>query len=304
MSAGRAEAKLPRRPAAAGPRFFKGHGLGNDYIVLRAGRLGFRLNPRAIRLICDRHLGIGSDGILLHEGARGADARMRIFNPDGSEAQKSGNGARIFARYLSRWGLPGRSVYAIETAGGRIRAQVLAGGTRGGTRFRVDMGSATFDSAALPMRGRRREAVRERIGVGGRTLVFTGVSVGNPHAVFFLPRLDPVALRRLGPLIERHSLFPERTNVQFAHAKTRSRVEAIIWERGAGETQASGSSACAVASAGRRLGLLGDRVTVVMPGGTLAIEINASWRIWMTGPAVEVATGVIGRDLLARLRRR
>ncbi len=278
---------------------FKGHGLGNDYLVLRAGSLGFRLTPPVIRLICDRHFGIGSDGILLHEPGRGADARMRIFNPDGSEAQKSGNGARIFARYLHRWGLPGRREYTIETAGGRIRARVLGNGTR----FTVDLGTATFDSRALPMRGPRREAVRERIAVGGRTYIFTGVSVGNPHAVFYLPRLDLGALRRLGPLIERHRLFPERTNVQFAHAVSRRRVEAIIWERGAGETQASGSSACAVAAAGRRLGLLGDAVTVAMPGGSLAIGLDDAWRLTMTGPAVEVATGVLGKDLLAALRR-
>jgi diaminopimelate epimerase len=288
---------MSARPA--GPWFFKGHGLGNDYLVLRAGSLGFRLTPRAIRLLCDRHRGIGGDGILLHERSRVADARMRIFNPDGSEAQKSGNGARIFARYLHRWGLPGRRAYAIETAGGRIRARVLGRGTR----FTVDMGTATFDSRALPMRGPRREAVREHMSVGGRTLTFTGVSVGNPHAVFYFPRLDLALLRRLGPLIERHRLFPERTNVQFANAVSRRRVEAIIWERGAGETQASGSSACAVAAAGRRLGLLGDAVTVAMPGGSLAIGLDDAWRLTMTGPAVEVATGVLGGDLVAALRR-
>jgi diaminopimelate epimerase len=292
-----AHARSGRRRTFPRGFFFKGHGLGNDYIVLRAGGLGFRLTPANIRLVCDRHFGVGSDGILLHESSSVADARMRIFNPDGSEAQKSGNGARIFARYLQRWGLPGRRAYAIETAGGPVRAIVR------GSLFTVDMGTATFDSAALPMRGRRREAVGERITVGGRTLVFTGVSVGNPHAVFYLPRLDPAELRRLGPLIERHPLFPERTNVQFARVRSRTIVEAIIWERGAGETRASGSSACAVAAAGRRLGRLGNSVTVVMPGGRLAIGVDARWRLTMTGPAVEVATGVLGRDLLARLRR-
>jgi diaminopimelate epimerase len=225
---------------------------------------------------------------------------MRVFNPDGSEAQKSGNGARIFTRYLFRWGLPGRRSYSIDTAGGRIRASVLGDGSS----FRVDMGSATFESAALPMRGPRREAVRERITLDGRSFTFTGVSVGNPHAVFYMPRLDPALLRRLGPLIENNRLFPERTNVQFARARTRGRVDAIIWERGAGETQASGSSACAVASAGRKLGLLGNDVEVVMPGGTLRIGLDDDWRLTMTGPAVEVATGVLGRDLLSVLRRR
>jgi len=277
--------------------FFKGHGLGNDYLVLDAARLSFRLTPAAVRLLCDRHLGVGSDGIALHETSRTADAMMRILNPDGSEAQKSGNGARIFTQYLHRYGKPGRSVYRITTAGGPITARVH----RGGGAFTVDMGRATFDSRALPMRGPRREAVGQALTVGGRRLPFTGVSVGNPHAVFYMKALDPALLRRLGPLIERHPLFPERTNVQFARRVSRTRVEAIIWERGAGETAASGSSSCAVAAAGRRLGLLGDAVTVVMPGGTLAIGLDAAWRITMTGPAVEVATGVLGPDLLRAL---
>ncbi|MEK7764945.1 MAG: diaminopimelate epimerase [bacterium] len=276
--------------------FFKGHGLGNDYAVLRAGTLGFRLTPAAIRLFCDRHLGIGSDGILLHERARGADARMRIFNPDGSEAQKSGNGARIFARYLARYGLPGRTRYAIATTGGPIVARLH------GRAITVDMGRARFESRTLPLRGPARPTDRVLLTAGGRTLVFTGVSVGNPHAVFFMRRLDPEELRRLGPLIERHPLFPERVNVQFARVRRPGLVEALIWERGAGETRASGSSSCAVAAAGRRLGLLGPDVTVSMPGGRLRIGIAPDWNLTMTGPAVEVATGVLGADLLKALR--
>lgn len=278
--------------------FMKGHGLGNDYLVMDGRRLDFRLAPGAIRLICDRHRGVGSDGIALHEPSQVADARMRILNPDGSEAQKSGNGARIFALYLRRYGLPGRSRYTIETAGGMIEARFR------GDRITVDMGRATFDSAALPMRGPRREAVRERITVGGRSLVFTGVSVGNPHAVFYMKRIDLPLLRRVGSLVEHHRLFPERTNLQFAEVISTRRVRAVIWERGAGETQASGSSSCAVAAAGRRLGLLGPDVTVSMPGGTLQIGIAPDWRLTMTGPAEEVATGRLSSDLLARLRRR
>lgn len=277
--------------------FFKGHGLGNDYIVLRRDRLSFALSPGAIRLLCDRHLGLGSDGIALHEPARKAHARMRILNPDGSEAQKSGNGARIFALYLKRYGLPGRSRYSIETAGGTIRAVFR------GRNITVDMGSVTFDSAALPMRGPRRQAVRETVRAGGRKLEFTGLSVGNPHAVFFFRRdPDPGLLRRLGPLIENHRLFPERVNVQFVRAVSRGVARAIIWERGAGWTLASGSSSCAVAAAGKRLGLLGSSVRVVMPGGSLRIGVADNWAVTMTGPAEEVATGILGSDILNRLR--
>ncbi len=278
--------------------FFKGHGLGNDYIVLDSSRLDFKLTRANIRLICSRNLGLGSDGIALRSRAPGADARMRIFNPDGSEAQKSGNGARIFALYLHRYGLPGRKLYRIQTAGGLIQARI------GSAAITVDMGVATFKSRALPMRGPAREATRERLRVGGRNLTFTGVSVGNPHAVFFMPNLDPGLLRKLGPLIENHAMFPERTNVQFARAISKSAVKAIIWERGAGETMASGSSACAVAAAGRRLGFLAQEARVIMPGGTLAIGISPDWQITMRGPATEVATGTFSRDFLGILKSR
>ena len=222
---------------------------------------------------------------------------MRVLNPDGSEAQKSGNGARIFALYLKRYGLAGRNNYSIETAGGMIQA-VFHGGN-----ITVDMGRPSFNSPDLPMRGPRREAVRQILRVGGRTMEFTGVSVGNPHAVFFF-KSDPDIrlLRKLGPLIENNRLFPERTNVQFARKVSTSLVRALIWERGAGETQASGSSSCAVASAGRRMGLLGDRVKVVMPGGSLNIGIDEEWNITMTGPAEEVMTGTLSPDLLLQLK--
>lgn len=285
-------ARLPR------DWFFKGHGLGNDYFVLRGGSLSFRLDPKAVRLLCDRHLGVGSDGILVHVPSRRADAGLRILNPDGSEAQKSGNGVRIFALYLKRYGLPGRKAYSIETPGGMVRAVF------GGANITVDMGQATFRSDLLPMRGPSRQAVAQRIKVGGRNMVFTGVSVGNPHAVFFFRRDPDVALlRRLGPLIENHSLFPERTNLQFARAVSRTVARVLIWERGAGETQASGSSSCAVAAAGKRLGLFGSSVRVVMPGGTLRIGVARDWKITMTGPAEEVATGVISAELASRLRK-
>lgn len=285
-------ARLPRN------WFFKGHGLGNDYFVLRGGALSFRLTPRAVRLLCDRHLGVGSDGILVHVPAGSADAGLRILNPDGSEAQKSGNGVRIFALYLRRYGLPGRRAYSIATPGGMVRAVFR------GADITVDMGQATFRSDLLPMRGPSRQAVRQKIRVGGRTLEFTGVSVGNPHAVFFFRGNPDVALlRRLGPLIENHPLFPERTNLQFARAVSRTTARAIIWERGAGETQASGSSSCAVAAAGKRLGLFGGSVKVMMPGGNLSIGVARDWKITMTGPAEEVATGTLSPDILARLRR-
>jgi len=276
--------------------FFKGHGLGNDYFVLKQGRIGFRLTPYAIRLLCDRHKGIGSDGILLHVKSAKADAGLRIYNPDGSEAQKSGNGARIFALYLSRYGLPGRKSYSIETPGGMIRAKLENG------LITVDMGRVSFKSKDLPMRGRNREAVMEKLRIGSSVVRFTGLSVGNPHAVIFVNSLSRPQALRLGPKIENNPLFPERTNVQFAKVVSRSRIKALIWERGAGETLASGSSACAVAAAARKLGYARPDVSIEMQGGTLRISIDPDWNLTMTGPAVEVAAGIISNDLVRRLK--
>lgn len=282
----------PRLPV----RFFmKGHGLGNDYFVLKKDLLGFRLTRRAIRALCDRHEGIGSDGILLHVKSRKADAGLRIYNPDGSEAQKSGNGARIFALYLKRYGLPGRNSYSIETPGGMIRAVFKKG------LITVDMGRVSFDSRDLPIRGPRREALREKLRLGKAAVKFTGLSVGNPHAVIFVKRLSRADAISLGPLIENNPIFPERTNVQFAKVVNPGRIKALIWERGAGETMASGSSACAVAAAGLKLGYTKPDVLIEMEGGSLRISIDSSWNLTMTGPAQETAAGTISKDLVRRL---
>ncbi len=276
-------------------RFHKYQGLGNDYIVLeRADMGGADLPATLVRGICDRHYGVGSDGILVEDVAPDGGLALRIFNPDGSEAEKSGNGLRIFARYLWDEGRVGHDPFAVLTKGGTVRCQVRDGGR---VVF-VEMGAARFDSELIPVAGPRREVVDEPIDAGGERLRFTGVTVGNPHCVVHVDELTPELARRLGPLLETHALFPERANVQFVRVLGRHRIAIEIWERGAGYTLASGSSSCAAAAASVRLGLCSGDVTVEMPGGGLEIGVGADYALTMLGPVGRVADGVISDELV------
>lgn len=281
-------------------KFVKSHGLGNDYMVLDSQDLGFDLTPAAIKLLCHRNYGLGSDGILLLVTSDSADFGLRIFNPDGSEAEKSGNGLRIFAKYLFEHGHTQSESFRIDTPGGMVTAELeIVDGKA--PYVTVEMGKATFTSSLIPVSGDEREVVGEQMGVAGQTLTFTAVSVGNPHCVVFRDTLDEAEIRKIGPILETHEMFPNRINVQFAKPVSRDRVETLIWERGAGYTLASGSSSCAVASACLRNGLTDGRVTVSMPGGELDIEIRDDWSIKMRGPVEEVASGKLSADLLERI---
>jgi diaminopimelate epimerase len=223
-----------------------------------------------VRALCDRNRGLGSDGVLALVPSRRADFGLRIWNPDGSRAEKSGNGLRILARFLRDLGYTRARDFTIETPGGVSRAELLRGAT-----VRVSMGRARF-------------ARRDRLRVDGRALAVTVLSVGNPHCVVLVPRLRVEELRRLGPALERHPAFPRRTNVQLARVRSRRAIDALVWERGAGETAASGSSACAVAAAARRAGLVDARVAVRMPGGTLRVEIAPDFSVHLAGPVTPV----------------
>ena len=280
--------------------FVKAHGLGNDYIVLDGREVSFALTPANVRLICDRHFGVGSDGILLLMPSEAADFGVRIFNPDGSEAEKSGNGLRILAYTIYRHGYTDKTSFTVETPSGVVRARLEVERGRVGA-IAVDMGRATFLSSEIPMSGPEREVVDEPLEVDGETLRVTGVSVGNPHCVVRVDDLDRVDLARWGPALERHPAFPRRTNVQFAQVVDRGTARILIWERGAGHTLASGSSACAVAAALHRQGLVDARVEVRMEGGTLAVEIAEGWQLTLVGPVEEVCTGQLSDDLLRRL---
>jgi diaminopimelate epimerase len=270
--------------------FVRSHGLGNDYLVMDPARVGFELTPGRVRLICHRNLGVGSDGILAVAQNRQADFAVRILNPDGSEAEKSGNGLRIFAKFLFDHGYTTKTQFGIHTLGGVVNARlILEDAPTRCIGVRVDMGRAVIDRQLT------------KLEVAGRTLNVTSLSVGNPHCVTIVDDLSEVDLARLGPSIENHQAFPNRTNVQFACVLDRANVRALIWERGAGHTLASGSSACAVATACYDKGLVDGRVTVHMEGGDLEIEIAKTLDLVMTGPVEEVCVGKFSEDFRRRL---
>jgi diaminopimelate epimerase len=273
-------------------RFHKYQALGNDYLILEwEGTAG--PSPGLVRRLCDRHFGIGADGILVG-GEAGTRRSLRIFNPDGSEAEKSGNGLRIFARYLFDSGRVGGEPFEVVTAGGSVRCVVQAGGRE----IVVDMGQASFASTEIPVAGPPREVVAEEIEVAGERLRFTGVTVGNPHCVIHTDEATAALAMRLGPLLERHDRFPNRTNVQLVQIIDRARIKIEIWERGAGYTLASGSSSCAAAAASVRRGLCGNDLTVTMPGGELSVLVSPTFSLRMNGPAAKVAHGTVAPELL------
>ena len=282
--------------------FVKSHGLGNDYFVLDSSAISFTVTPGVTRLLCDRNYGVGSDGILLLTRSARADFGLRILNPDGSEAEKSGNGLRIFAKYLYEHGHTQNKTFKIDTLGGVVTAE-LEVSESGRVHFvTVEMGQAVFSSMDIPVAGEEREVVDEEIRVNGEIARFTAVSVGNPHCVVFVDELDEGFTRKLGPLLENHELFPNRINVQFVKVLTPEKVSILIWERGAGYTLASGSSSCAVAAACVKNGLTARKLTVSMPGGELDIEIREDWTIKMRGAVEEVTSGTLSRDLLDRIK--
>ncbi len=266
-------------------RLHKYHGLGNDYLVLDAREVTEQPSSATIVLVCHRNYGPGSDGILWGPlPAESADFGLRIFNPDGSEAEKSGNGLRIFARFLFDQGLVGSAPFTVQTAGGKVQCQVFDGGKT----IQVEMGKVSFDSTRIPVAGPAREVISEPITVGGRQFTFCAATVGNPHCVLPLPSISEAEARQFGPLLEVEPRFPNRTNVQFLKVLGRNDIQIEIWERGAGYTLASGSSSSAAAAVARRLGLCDRDITVHMPGGTLKITVEDDYSIRMTGPVVRI----------------
>src|SRR6266545_5354656 len=222
-------------------KFFKYHALGNDYLVIDPKDMASPLTEERIKAICHRNFGVGSDGILLGPlPSDRAGFALRIFNPDGSEAEKSGNGLRIFSRYLWDRQRVKQEEFDIQTLGGVVKARVLDGGKT----VRVEMGQVSFQSDRIPVTGPPREVINEKIAVGGRTFTFGAATIGNPHCVIPLPEISAEMARQYGPLLETDARFPKRTNVQFLKVLDRKNIQIEIWERGAGYTLASGSSSC------------------------------------------------------------
>lgn len=280
-------------------RFHKYHALGNDYLVMDLADYPRWTAPTydQIRVICHRHFGVGSDGILWGpvRSARAAFG-LRIFNPDGSEAEKSGNGLRIFARYLFDQQKVGAAPFAIETAGGVVEAVVR----EGGKSITIEMGQVSFTSDRIPVAGPLREVVNEKLAIQDREFTFTSATIGNPHCVIPLGEISEQIARRYGPDIETHANFPKRTNVQFLKVLDRANIQIEIWERGAGYTLASGSSSSAAAAVAHRLGLVDREVAVHMVGGQIRIEIGDEYAIKMTGPVTRIAEGSLHAELFSR----
>jgi diaminopimelate epimerase len=274
--------------------FAKYHALGNDYIVIDPKNLPSPLTSEQVKTICHRNFGVGSDGILLGPlPTKKAEFGLRIFNPDGSEAEKSGNGLRIFSRYLWDKKLVGKDEFSIETKGGIVRATVM----QRGKIVRVEMGNVSFWSNEIPVAGPRREVINEPIHLRGLQYHFCAATVGNPHCVLPLPKISADLARQIGPLLETHARFPNRTNVQLMKVLDRKNIQIEIWERGAGYTLASGSSSSASAAVAHKLSLCDREISVHMPGGIIEIEIGDNFSIRMTGGVTKVADGVMNREM-------
>jgi diaminopimelate epimerase len=276
--------------------FTKYHALGNDYIVINPKDLPAPLTTEQVKTICHRNFGVGSDGILLGPlPAEKALCALKIYNPDGSLAEKSGNGLRIFSRYLWDSKLVGNDEFILQTDGGLVRSRVF----ENGRMVQVEMGQVSFDSGKIPVAGPQREVINEKITVGGREFTYCAATIGNPHCVVPLPEISAKLAHEYGSLLEVHPNFPRKTNVQFLKVLDRANIQIEIWERGAGYTLASGSSSSASAAVAHKLGLVDREVTVHCPGGLIKIELGDGFAIRMTGSVTRVSAGTISLEIFS-----
>lgn len=273
-------------------RFTKVHGLGNDFILVNCYEEKIDINkaPELAVEMCSRCFGIGADGLVLLLPPELADVQMRIFNSDGSEAEMCGNAIRCVGKYLYEHNIITKDKIRVETLAGIIIPELLIDNSVVKS-VRVDMGEPRLERSEIPMAGSPGRVVGELLAVGDSNFNITAVSMGNPHCVIFVPDADRVPLCDFGPRIEKHSSFPRKTNVEFIQVLNRDEVIMKVWERGAGETMACGTGACATAVACVLNGLTGRKVTVHLKGGDLFIEWAEDNHVYMTGPAAEVFNG-------------
>ena len=257
------------------------HGLGNDFVLIDAVSQKVSLNSQQIRHLADRKFGIGFDQLLLAElpNTENVDFRYRIFNSDGSEVEQCGNGARCFAQFVRYKGLTDKKRIKVETLAGELTLEVLDK-----SMVTVDMGIPVFDPASIPFQAQHASETYQ-VTLDSNQIEFSVVAIGNPHAVIFVDDVQTAAVQDIGSQLEKHARFPNRTNVQFVQLESRNKITQRIFERGVGETMASGSGACAAVAVARRLDRVDDTVQVQMPGGSLEIHCdNNTGRIFMTGP--------------------
>ncbi len=266
------------------------HGLGNDFVVINAIDQTLSLDSEIIMRIADRHRGIGCDQVLIVEAPRSEefDFFYRIFNADGSEVEQCGNGARCFARFVRDKALTDQDTIRVETISGPMSLQIEAN-----DQITVNMGVPRFEPDDIPLQREQRQ-LSYNMDIDGEVIQFGAVSIGNPHAVIRVDDIDAAPVSTLGPLLESHEDFPQRANIGFIHVANENQLNLRVYERGAGETEACGSGACAAMIIARQQGWVSDSVTVTLRGGTLRI----SWKgegepVWMTGPATHVFDGQI-----------
>ncbi|MFX4261477.1 diaminopimelate epimerase [Pelotomaculum propionicicum] len=273
-------------------RFTKVHGLGNDFILVNCfeEKIDMGRAPDLAVKMCSRCFGVGADGLVLLMPSEQGDVRMRIINSDGSEAEMCGNAIRCVAKYMYEHDMIKKEKIRVETLAGIIIPELILENGRIKS-VRVDMGQPRFERSEIPMAGAPGRVVGEPLAVGDLNFKVTAVSMGNPHCVIFVPDAESVALREIGPRIEKHNAFPRKTNVEFVQVLNPGEVIMKVWERGAGETMACGTGACATAVACALNGLTGRKVTVRLKGGDLLIEWAEDDHVYMTGPAAEVFTG-------------
>ncbi len=285
----------------ASASFFKGHGLGNDYLVFGPGE-DWRVTPEAVRRICHRWKGVGADGLVVELPPRGSLRMLRMFNPDGGEFERSGNGLRIFAASLQRSDRSLESPFEVEVGGGRVAITVYDRSPEGVYDVSVDMGTASFRADDVGLRPEHLDSAG-RVSLGEEDSVdLVAVSMGNPHCVVFDREMSPESLRRLGTALSGHPLFSRGTNVQLATPLGPNRVRALVWERGVGRTASSGTSACAVAAAAVKTGrVAAGNIAVEMEGGDFLVKVTASFEITLQGPVQEICSGSLSPGFLESL---
>ena len=273
-------------------RFTKMHGIGNDYVYVSTFDQPAPADPRSLAIaVSDRHYGIGSDGLILIEASEKADARMRMFNADGSESEMCGNGVRCVAKYIHDHGIAPRERVTIETRRGvlTLDLEIDQGKAK---RVRVEMGPPILTAVDIPTKLPGNPPIDALIEIEGMTLKVTAVSMGNPHAVIYVDKVEGYPVRELGPWIENHPLFPKRVNVHFVEKITSKEVRMRTWERGSGETLACGTGACSVCVAGVLTGSTERKLLAHLSGGDLELEWpREGASVFMTGPAIEVFSG-------------
>lgn len=284
--------------------FTKAHGIGNDFIIIDGMDGTISFTAPQIKLLCDRHFGIGADGLIIARPSEKGDAFMLFYNPDGTQAEMCGNGIRCLAKFLYERNIVEKDVMRLETLAGVKRVELIFNGAEV-TGARVEMGKPSFKAEDIPttLREGKEEAIDVELPVGKGKVKVSCVSMGNPHCVVFVDNVEEAPVEEIGSRIETHEAFPERTNVEFVEIRDSSTIKVRVWERGAGETLACGTGACAAAAAACYQRYCLSPVKVDLPGGRLLIDFAADGTIYMTGPAESVYNGFLSLEFEEKLEK-